>query len=200
MVGTAKTVLGPVSASQLGITHTHAHLLLTFSAAKEDMPDLYDIEALAGPLIDDLGKAVRQYKIKTLVDAAPEALGRDVDLWQLVARQLNINVIAATGFYRQRGGVAGYWGYQEEDQYEEFILRELTEGVGPNKVQCGVIKIAWTGEPPGDPEPVELKATHAAARASRQTGAPVVAHCSFRADSNRNLGLEQVKMLMENGA
>ena len=61
------------------------------------------------------------------------------------------------------------------------------------------IKIAWTGDPPGDPEPAELKATHAAGRASRRTECPIVVHCQWRVP-DRNIGLEQVQMLMEHGA
>ncbi|MBI2935805.1 MAG: hypothetical protein HYY31_03220 [Chloroflexi bacterium] len=203
-MATAKTVLGEVPASRLGRTLCHEHLLLTWPGAKYDRPHEYNVEALVGQVVENASKAIKDHNIKTLIDVSPWQLGRDVELQQLAARQLGINVVCATGFYRQEAGMADYWLYQELDAFEEFMLRELTEGVGPQKVKCGVIKIAWgmgmsfsTG---GDPLPGEEKATRAAGRASKKTGAPIVCHCSWRANPSRNLGLEQVKMLVEEGA
>ena len=180
----------------------------TFSSlgtgAKDDMPDLYSVPELVDEVVRNGGDAIRDHHIKTFVDVTTKELGRDVELLQQLARRLNINIIAATGFYRQRLGIARYWLHQEEDEYEELMVRELTEGVSGGidgaLVRCGVIKIAWTGQYPGDPEPAEAKATRAAARASQRTGAPIVVHCSWRANSKRNLGLEIVQMLTENGA
>lgn len=201
---TAKTVLGEVPQNQLGRTLCHEHMILTWNAAKDDLPDLYSVEKLSNQVVANAGKAIRDHQIKTFVDVSPSQLGRDVELHQVIARKLNVNIIAATGFYRQRSGIADYWLYQEEDQYEEYMVREITQGVsgGINnqKVKCGVIKIAWSSDFSGDPEPGELKATHAAARASKRTGCPIVAHCPWRANPGRNLGLEQVKMMVENGA
>ena len=203
-MATAKTVLGEVPADKLGRTLCHEHFLLTFDSAKDDMPDLYSVPELVEEVVRNGGDAIRDHNIKTFVDVTTKELGRDVELLQRLASRLDINIIAATGFYRQRSGIAAYWTFEEEDAYEEFMVRELTEGVSGGiddaRVRCGVIKVAWTGEPPGDPEPAEAKATRAAARASRRTGAPIVVHCSWRANPKRNLGLEIVQMLTENGA
>lgn len=203
-MATAKTVLGEVSASQLGTTMVHEHLILTFGAAKDDMPDEYNVEALAGQVVDQIAKPVRDHGIKTLVDVSPYTLGRDVELQQVVARQLGINVIATTGFYRQRSGNSEYWLYQDEEHFEEFMTRELKEGVSgginPAKVKCGLIKIGWSSQPgSGDPEPIEVKATRAAARVSGRTGAPIVVHITWP-NPARNTGIEAVRMLMEAGA
>ena len=203
-MATAKTVLGEIPANEFGNTLCHEHFLITWDGAKDDMPDLYNVPDLVEEVVRNGGDAIRDHNIKTFVDVTPKELGRDVELQQQLASRLDVNIIAATGFYRQRSGIAQYWRYQEEDEYEEFMVRELTEGVSGGvddaRVRCGVIKIAWTGQYPGDPEPTEAKATRAAARASRRTGAPIVVHCSWRANPRRNLGLEIVQMLTENGA
>ena len=203
-MATAKTVLGEIPANEFGNTLCHEHFLITWDGAKNDMPDLYKVPDLVEEVVRNGGDAIRDHKIKTFVDVTPKELGRDVELQQQLASRLNINIIAATGFYRHRSGNAQYWLHQEEDEYEEFMVRELTEGVSGGvdnaRVKCGVIKIAWTGQYPGDPEPTEAKATRAAARASRRTGSPIVVHCSWRANPRRNLGLEIVQMLTENGA
>ena len=203
-MATAKTVLGEVPANQLGITSCHEHLLLSWSAAKDDHPDEYSSEALAEQVVSNSRRDIQEYNIKTMVDVTPECLGRDVELDQLVAQKLGINIIAATGFYRERVGIVDYWVYQDEDESEDFMVREITDGVSGgingSKVKCGVIKIGWGGDPPGDPEPAELKATHAAGRASKRTGCPIVVHSNNLQVPHRNIGLEQVQMLMESGA
>ena len=203
-MATAKTVLGKVPASEFGRTLCHEHLLITWDGAKDDMPDLYSVPELVEVVVENGGDAIRDHNIKTFVDVTTKELGRDVELQQQLAHRLNINIIAATGFYRQRSGIAQYWLHHEEDEYEEFMVRELTEGVSGGidgaKVRCGVIKVAWGGLPPGGPDPAEAKATRAAARASRRTGAPIVVHCTWRSNPKRNLGLEIVQMLTDAGA
>ena len=203
-MATAKTVLGEISENQFGRTLCHEHFLITWDAAKDDMPDLYKVPELVEQVVQNGGKAIRDHDIKTFVDVTTKELGRDVEFLQQLASRLDINIIAATGFYRQRSGIAQYWLHQDEDEFEELMVRELTEGVNGGvdngRVRCGVIKVAWTGQYPGDPEPVEAKATRAAARASRRTGAPIVVHCTWRSNPQRNLGLEIVQMLTEAGA
>ncbi|MBI2935193.1 MAG: hypothetical protein HYY31_00035 [Chloroflexi bacterium] len=200
-MATVKTVLGEIPPKEMGITFCHEHLILTWPAAKDDRPDDYSVRKLANQASNHLKPTVTEFGLKTLIDVSPWQLGRDVELQQLVARQLDINVVAATGFYRQEAGMADYWLYQELDAFEEFMLREITEGVGSQKVKCGVIKIAWSFNSGGVPRPGEEKATRAAGRASKRTGCPIVAHCSWRgARPGQNMGLEQVQMLSQEGA
>ena len=142
-MATAKTVLGEVQQNQLGRTLCHEHLILTYGAAKENFPYEYNVQTLADQVVANASKAIQVSGIKTMVDVTAKELGRDVELMQLVAQKLSINVIAPTGFYRQSAGIADYWIYQEEDEYEEFMVREITDGVsgGINnaKVKCGEI-------------------------------------------------------------
>ncbi|MBI2936318.1 MAG: hypothetical protein HYY31_05885, partial [Chloroflexi bacterium] len=127
-MATAKTVLGEVPAKQLGRALCHEHLILAPSAAKDDEPDTYNVESLASKITSNASSAIQAHSIKTLVDVTPWTLGRDIELQQMVAKRLGINVIAATGFYQQQVGIPAYWHYQEEGQYEELMLRELIEG------------------------------------------------------------------------
>jgi phosphotriesterase-related protein len=194
-MATAKTVLGEVAPEALGVTLPHEHIVLSYGGARLDMPG-YNVPPLADEVCKDLGAAVRTFGIKTVVDAGPAELGRDVVLQREVARRLGINIIAATGFYKQGGGLPLYWQAQELDEVEDHLVREITEGVGPDRVRCGVIKLATTDAPIG---PAEEKMFHAAARASKRTGCPIITHTDPAGWVVGNIGLRQTEILLSEG-
>ena len=93
----ARTVLGDIPPELMGLTYPHEHVVLGYTGAREDLGNNFDQEAVLKQICDDLGQAVRQHGMKTVVDVTPPEVGRDIDLLQEVARRLDINVIAATG-------------------------------------------------------------------------------------------------------
>ena len=168
----ARTVLGDISPERMGVTYPHEQVV-GYTGAREDLGDGFDREAVLKQICDDLGQAVRQHGLKTVVDVTPPELGRDVDLLQEVARRLDINVIAATGHYTQAGGFPLFWGFMDQEKIQERMTREVTEGVGLNKVRCGVLKIAMNGT---NLSSGEEKAFRAAARVSRELGISICIH------------------------
>jgi phosphotriesterase-related protein len=192
----AHTVLGEVPVERLGITMPHEHIVLSYGGAKSDAPG-YNVKALADEVCKDLGQAVQAYGVGTVVDAGPTELGRDVAVQREVARRLGVNIIAATGFYRFTSGVPLVWQSAEIDTLVDYVTREITEGVGPDRVKCGVIKLASSDEKIG---PVEEKLFRAAARVSKGTGCPIITHSDPSGWAVTNVGKLQLDILLSEGA
>lgn len=192
----ARTVLGEVPVEKLGITMPHEHLVVSWGSAKSDSPG-YNVSAVAGEVCKDLGPAAQTYGVRTVVDAGPPELGRDVAVQREVARRLNVNVIAATGFYRHAMGMPFYWQGQDVDAVADYLVGEITEGVGPDRVRCGVIKLASSDDKIG---PAEEKMFRAAARASKRTGCPIITHSDPSGWAVTNVGKLQLDILLSEGA
>ena len=168
-----RTVLGDVPANQMGITYPHEHLTLGFAGARQEMGDRFDREGVITEICDDVGKAMKAHGVTTFVDVTTSEIGRDTDILYAVAERLNINVVAATGFFAQINGLPFFWRFMDVDRYKERLVRDITEGVEPNKVKCGVIKVA-IGE--ATLQEREEKAFRAAAQVSQEYGVAICVH------------------------
>ena len=165
-----RTVLGDIPADQMGITYAHQYVVIGYAGARQEMGDRFDREAVLTEICDDLGKAVEAHGVRTVVDVTPLEVGRDVDILRGVAERLSINVVAATGFFAQLNGMPFYWRFMDVEKFEERMIREITEGTEPNKVKCGVIRVA-IGE--ATLREREEKAFRAAARVSKKLGVAI---------------------------
>ncbi len=191
------TVLGPVRADELGQTLIHEHLVVAYPGWDCDaLAPPYDREAAAAACVEAL-KEAKGYGMRTLVDATPNDLGRDVELQKIVADRLGINIICATGMYREGRGKTGYLKFRSQmfdtatEVYETFA-KEITKGIGDTGVKAGVIKVA-TGR--GQISPYEESILKAAARAQKDTGVPIITHTE-----SGTMGPEQTDLLISEGA
>jgi phosphotriesterase-related protein len=92
------TVLGPISPSDMKLTLTHEHILADFIGAKEYSKDRYDANEVyetALPYLLD----VKKRGCVTFVDCSPAYLGRDVQLFERLAKATGLNIITNTGYY-----------------------------------------------------------------------------------------------------
>ena len=191
------TVLGPVRADELGQTLIHEHLVVAYPGWDCDaLAPPYDREAAAAACVEAL-KEAKGYGMRTLVDATPNDLGRDVGLQKIVADRLGMNIICATGMYREGRGKAGYLKFRSQmfdtttEVYETFA-EEITTGIGDTGVKAGVIKVA-TGR--GQISRYEESMLKAAARAQKETGVPIISHTEAG-----TMGPEQADLLISEGA
>ncbi|MBI2936497.1 MAG: hypothetical protein HYY31_06825 [Chloroflexi bacterium] len=194
----ARTVLGDIPPQQLGITYPHEHVTIGYTGARQSLGNRFDREGLVKHICDDLGKAMRAHGVKTIVDVTFPEVGRDVDILQEVSRRLNVNIIACTGHYTQEGGFPFYWNLMDVEKFEERFTREITEGVGPDNVKCGVIKIAMSNFPlPAGEE----KAFRAAAMVSKKLGVSICVHTSgWTTPADKPHGLAALELLVSEGA
>jgi phosphotriesterase-related protein len=191
------TVLGQISADELGQTLIHEHL--TFGYLGWDCDALappYDREAAAKTCVEAL-KEAKAYGLKTLVDATASDAGRDIELQKIVSERLGINIICATGMYTERYGKPGYLKFRSQvyditAEVCETFVKEITKGIGNTGVKAGVIKAA-TGH--GKISAYEEKMLKAAARAQKETGVPIITHTEAG-----TMGPEQADFLISEGA
>ena len=172
----ARTVLGDIPAEKLGVTFTNEYLTFSWGSARRDLGELYDREAVTKRISDSVAAAKRDYNVNTLVSSSTTEMGRDVDIYAEVSRRTGVNIIASTGSYGQENALSLYWNQETADQVEWYLMREITEGVGKNKVKCGNITLAWAAHSPTSSEDNWMRA---AARVSRQLATPISCHCIY---------------------
>ena len=168
---TLHTTLGPKRADEFGIILPHEHLfvdLRTPDAPGHGQADSAEVVALMAPQIE----AIKAQGVTALVECTPEGVGRNVAAIKAVSEATQFPVVAPTGIYREPWVPA--WAMQaSEDALYEWMLRDLTEGIGDTGVRAAWIKLSA-----GDDgiTPIEAKILRAAARAGAQTSAIIGSH------------------------
>jgi phosphotriesterase-related protein len=117
-------------------------------------------------------------------------LSRDVDFVADVSRVSGMQIVVATGLWRDIPRF--FWG-ASVDFIAGVFIREIEEGIGPNHARPGVIKVANDQE--GVTEPAEL-VLRAAARACKATGVPITTHQYAPGE----VGARQVEIFLDEGA
>jgi len=193
---TINTVTGPISCEQLGRTLVHEHVMVGYPGWESDTlrPGPSRSEALT--IADDQVAAIRDLGVVSMIDPCPNDLGRDVELIAEVAQRSGFQIICATGLYKEDQGGGSYWKFRRDlgassDSIAEMYIKELTEGIGNTGIKAGVIKVA-TGVP--TITEYETSLLEAAAKASVETGAPILTHTD-----EGSLGDRQQSILTEAG-
>ena len=200
MSGKVQTVLGPISPEQLGVTHTHDHLLM-------DTSGLYPVPSTAserglyyakvtpetvgelrhygdsGANLDDMriidvSEAIeetllfRQHGGNTIVDVTSLGIGRDPVGLARISRATGVNVIMGSSYYIPLCHPPDMDSRSEDDIVQQ-IVGDLTEGVGGTGIKSGIIGevgCVWPLTGNG------LKVLRASGRTQRLTGAPISVH------------------------
>lgn len=123
-------------------------------------------------LVDRSVNALLQAKsawVDTIVDCTTFDLGRDPRLLVEVASKSGVAIIASTGLWLDPPATVRA---RSVGQLAERFMLDLTEGVDGSSVRAGVIKLASDERV----EPFAALALEAAARASKETSAPIITH------------------------
>jgi phosphotriesterase-related protein len=166
-----QTVQGPVDADELGVVLIHEHLRFRDEAVAEEWPDRYDEDAELEAALEAAG-AAKSRGVQTIVDPTAMFGGRDVRFMARVAEQTGVRVIACTGIYSY-DYLPHYFENRDIDVMAEHFVADLQDGVQGSDIKPAFLKCA--ADAPGVTEHVE-KIHRAVARASVQTGAPIMAH------------------------
>ncbi len=165
------TVQGAVDAGELGIVLAHEHVRFRDEAVAAEWPGRYDEEAE----LDAALQAVQDAKsrgVGTIVDPTAMFGGRDVRFMKRVADQTGVRIVACTGIYSY-DYLPHYFENRDVDAMAEHFVSDLQQGVQGTDIRAAFLKCA--ADAPGVTEHVE-KIHRAIARASLQTGAPIMAH------------------------
>jgi len=168
------TVTGTIKPEELGRTLMHEHIFVQYGKPSPETmrpgPKFDAIMSVCTGFIELL----KNYDVKSIVDPTTVDLGRNVPLMVALAEKTGFNIICSTGIY----STGTYINMQEElgggsDRIAELFIKELTEGIDDTSVKAGIIKVV-TGYP--EVGPFERELLLAAAKASVETGAPIITH------------------------
>ena len=196
-MGQVHTVRGPIDAGDLGPTLMHEHVFVRSPEVASNWPTGWDRNGRVAQAVERL-RQLHQAGIGTIVDLTVVGLGRDIELVQEVAAQIDLHIVVATGLYTYND-VPHYFDYRTSqfrpsgvDILDEYFLHDIENGIADTGVRPGILKCATDeqGLTPG----VE-RVLRAVARVHRQTGLPISTHTHAR--SRR--GLDQQRVFTEEG-
>lgn len=170
---TLTTVLGPQAAEDLGITDAHQHAWIErVIGVDEGAPRLEDLSVVAVGL-----SAYKDAGGSAIVDCQPDGCGRNAAVLAALSKNSGVAIVCCTGFHLNRYYPSGHWLWAAtETEAGDYFIRELQDGVSESPaggaVRSGFIKVACTAHLADTPR----RLLAAAAEASRQTGAAVLAH------------------------
>ena len=179
-----KTVLGNITAEEIGIVLPHEHICCYSEYMYQMAGKRYlDKEQLVEISVRYLKELKQRFGLSTFVDCTPVNIGRDVALLKEVSEKSGINIICATGFY-----------YNEEvilyhtpmETIAEYMIKDAVA------VNAGVIKCAV--EYP-EISPFMEKLLCAVAKTHLALGLPVVLHTN----ANNKNGLAALEILRVEG-
>jgi phosphotriesterase-related protein len=189
-VATVETVNGPLDLDELGLTLIHEHFRATDEATRFQFPHLYDEDAEWEAAMAD-ASAVKRHGVRTVVEPSAMFLHRDAAFSKRVADESGLNVVLATGVYTYDHLPQPLMN-RDEDQLAELFVHDIENGIQGTGIKAAFIKCA--ADAPGVTPNVE-KVHRAAARASKQTGRPIMAH----SQPSSGTGLEQMRVFGEEG-
>jgi predicted metal-dependent phosphotriesterase family hydrolase len=195
----ARTVLGDIEPTEMGVTYAHEHLVIDGGRPVEMSPDflLADVDRLATELADAAAAGLR-----TAIDAMPADCGRNPAKLAELSRRTGINVVAATGVHHEKFYGPSHWSLRaSEDELADLFVADVAEGIderdygGPivrrTDVRAGIVKVGGSQD---GPSTRDLPIFRAAAAAHVRTGVPVHTHCEAGTGA-----LEQIRTLVDAG-
>jgi phosphotriesterase-related protein len=181
---------GAIDERELGTVLVHEHVRFRDEAVAENWPRAYDGDAELTAALDAVSDAMRR-GVDTIVDPTAMFGGRDVRFMQRVAQETGVKIVPCTGIYTY-DFLPHYFQNRSEDQMAALFVKDIEEGIQGTDAKAAFIKCA--ADEPGVTPNIE-KVHRAAARASVQTGAPIMAHSRPAS----NTGPRQVEIFLEEG-
>ncbi|GAG45094.1 unnamed protein product, partial [marine sediment metagenome] len=165
------TILGPITADQLGPTYMHEHLIVDCSfSGNNPLKKVDDIEALTWEMKDVL-RAGGQ----TVVDCTCVGLAPQPTALKKIAQETGINIITSTGFYRKIV-YPDYVSTLSAEQLAERLIKDCRDGFDDTDIRPGMLG-EFASHDDGPPDENVEKVFRAAALAHCATGLPIATHC-----------------------
>ena len=184
-----QTVLGPIAPADLGVTMIHEHV-----APRTVVPPPPGKAPFApGQTIEGMVQELRRlqtYGVRTIVDVTPMGKSRDPRTLQQIASETNLNILAATGFYKE----PSYTPFVHQasiDELVRFMMDEIENGIEGTGIRPSIIKV---GSSKGAITSTEAKVLRAAALVHCETGLPITTHCTLG-----TMGRQQMDIFLECG-
>ncbi|MFJ7014387.1 phosphotriesterase family protein [Streptomyces albogriseolus] len=177
---TVNTVLGPVPAHELGVVSVHEALLSVVPGAEH----AYDITLDRAEIFEILAAKLTDFRAHgggTIVDSTGMFHGRDVRLYETLARTTGVHIVASTGQGPEEM-LGGYFLTPQTNpptpwpagKFADLFAREVTEGmVVPRVERRGAAGLVATAATRTGMTATDESLFRGAARAALTTGVPV---------------------------
>jgi phosphotriesterase-related protein len=152
-------------------------------------PWLFDWKRTRANAVRELNEA-KAGGVDTIIDLTTPDLGRDVEFVRDVANATEINIVVATGIWRD---VPRSFWERSVDRIADIFVHEIEVGIGETGIKAGVIKVANDSE---GVTPEAERVLRGAARALKRTGCPISTHHW----APKEVGLRQVEIFHDEGA
>ncbi len=187
-MATVNSVLGPLDTAALGYTLAHEHVMASSAGIQATYPEFLDRRGTITKAVADLSQAYKE-GLRTLVDVTTMDLGRDVRLLKEVSRRSHVQIVAATGIWRD---IPRRFWTAKPDQIADLFVREIEVGIERTGIKAGIIKVA---NDQGGVTPEGEIILRAAARTSKRTGVPITTHTW----APERVGEQQVRIFEQEG-
>jgi len=169
------TVNGPISASKMGVSLIHEHILVDFIGADSISDKRWDKSKVIERALPFLTQ-IKELGCQTFVECTPAYLGRDPLLLSSLSTLSGLNILTNTGFYGAGNNNKYLPKYAFDETADQLAARWVSEwhnGIDSTGVRPGFIKIGVIG---GDLSDLHRKLVIAAARTHLQTGLTIASH------------------------
>lgn len=166
-----ETVQGPVQADDLGVVLVHEHVRFRDEAVAVEWPDRYDEQLELDAALAAVN-AAKDRGVATIVDPTAMFGGRDVSFMKRVADETGVRIVPCTGIYSY-DHLPHYFANRDVDVMADHFVEDIERGIQGTGIKAAFLKCA--ADAAGVTDNVE-KIHRAVARASVQTGAPIMAH------------------------
>ncbi len=167
---TIYTVRGPITASELGFTLPHEHIMVDFGGAAAAGKHRYNagsVVKVMQPYLQDLF----DQGVQTLIECSPNYLGRDVEIFRTLSKQTGLNIVSNTGLYNNQY-LPDYAHDASAEKLAADWITEFEHGIEGTGIKPGFIKTAVNPQPTA----LDLKLIHAAALTHKATGLTIATH------------------------
>ncbi len=170
------TVLGTISAWELGFVAFHEHIGYGMPGSELDSrwwktPEERYQETV--PKLRTFHEDAKPWGAATFVDATGICNGRDIDYYKSLSDKTGVHIVASTGFVGGDTALPFFERASVEYLTDQFV-HEIMTGIGASGAKAGIIKV---GVSRGfKMKALDLRIYRAAARASKITGAPIFTH------------------------
>ena len=165
------TVTGIIDTGELGETLFHEHIICTSPEFQRVFSDWLPRKKVVDIAVSKIKYAAEKFGIKTIFDATPLSLGRDIELLKEVSEKSEVQIVAATGFYC-------YDSFARHKLKVDFLADLLAEDAvnsHASLLKCAVGNDGLT--------PEAAKTLEVICAAHARTGLPVYIHTAAAAKS-----------------
>ena len=173
-VGNVMTVKGLISASEMGVTLTHEHILVDFIGAAHFDTSRYIKSEVIEKALPFLTK-IKEQGVKTFIECTPEFLGRDPIILKQLSQETGLHILTNTGFYGANNNkfIPAEMLSKSAEELSRIWIHEFKNGIHNTSVKPGFIKIGVDGDSLSEFHTQLIKA---AALTHLETGLVIASH------------------------